>query len=74
MWHGGGGEKVRQQRSRPFVVLTYYEYAPRATAPAALPVKGRVLARLGWAGQTTSLFEQPPGYLVFTQLIKGYWS
>ncbi len=26
----------RQRRSRPFVVLTYYEYAPRAKAPAAL--------------------------------------
>ncbi len=63
-------EKVRQRRSRPFVVLTYYEYAPRAKptppkwlrrpgAPAALPVEGRVLARLGWAGQTTGLFEQP---------------
>ena len=42
------------QAGRPFVVLTYYEYAPRANAPAALPVEGRVLARLGWAGQTTS--------------------
>jgi len=31
-------EKVRQPRSRPFVVLTYYEYAPRAKAPAALLV------------------------------------
>ena len=36
-----------------------YEYAPRAKAPAALPVEGRVLARLGWAGQTTGFFEQP---------------
>jgi len=54
------GRRVRQRRSsRPFVVLTYYEYAPRAKAPAALPVEGRVLARLGWAGQTTGLFEQP---------------
>ncbi len=53
------GRRVRQRRSRPFVVLTYYEYAPRAKAPAALPVEGRVLARLGWAGQTTVLFEQP---------------
>ncbi len=24
---------------------------------AALPVEGRVLARLGWAGQTTTFFE-----------------
>ncbi len=24
---------------------------------AALPVEGRVLARLGWAGQTTDFFE-----------------
>ncbi len=42
------------QAGRRFVVLRYYEYAPRAKAPAALPVEGRVLARLGWAGQTTS--------------------
>ncbi len=59
----GAVEKVRQRRSRPFGVLTYYEYAPRAKptppkwlrrpgAPAALPVEGRVLAHLGWAGQT----------------------
>jgi hypothetical protein len=26
----------RQRRSRPFVVLTYYEYAPRVKVPAAL--------------------------------------
>ncbi len=32
----GNVEKGRQRRSRPFVVLTYYEYAPRAKAPAAL--------------------------------------
>ncbi len=60
-------------------VLTY---APRAKptppkwlrrpgAPAALTVEVRLLARLGWAGQTTGLFEQPPGYLVFTQFIQG---
>ncbi len=30
------GRRVRQRRSRPFVVLTYYEYAPRAKVPAAL--------------------------------------
>ena len=59
-------EKGRQRRSRRFVVLTYYEYAPRAKAPAALPVEGRVLARLGWAGQTTGLFEQPIGFFVYT--------
>ena len=34
-------------------------YAPRAKEPAALPVEGRVLARLGWAGQTMDLFEHP---------------
>ena len=62
----GAVEKVRQQRSRRFVVLTYYEYAPRAKAPAALPVEGRVLARLGWAGQTTGLCEQPLGFFVYT--------
>ncbi len=56
------GRRVCQRRSRRFVVLTYYEYALRANPPAALPVEGRVLARLGWAGQTTGLFEQPSGY------------
>jgi hypothetical protein len=33
----GNVEKGRQRRSRPFVMLTYYEYAPRAKAPAAFP-------------------------------------
>ena len=32
----GDVEKGRQRRSRPFVVLTYYEYAPRVKVPAAL--------------------------------------
>ncbi len=32
----GDVEKGRQRRSWPFVVPTYYEYAPRAKAPAAL--------------------------------------
>src|SRR3990167_1792367 len=27
---------------------------------AALPAERRVLARRGWAGETSSLFEQPP--------------
>jgi|GEM_PF-6598510 len=45
------------QAGRAFVVLTYFAYAPRAKPPAALPVEGRVLARLGWAGQTILLFE-----------------
>ncbi len=65
-------EKVRQRRSlashrhgRAFVVLRYYEYAPRAKSPAALPVERRVLARLGWAGQTTFLFEHSAWQLVF---------
>jgi len=53
----GNVEKSRQRRSRPFAVLTYYEYAPRVKMAAALPVEGRVLARLGWAGQTTNFFE-----------------
>ncbi len=38
--------------------FTYYEYAPRVKMAAALPVEGRVLARLGWAGQTMNFFEQ----------------
>jgi len=32
----GNVEKSRQRRSRPFAVLTYYEYAPRAKRAAAL--------------------------------------
>jgi hypothetical protein len=34
--NSGNVEKGRQRRSRPFVVLTYYEYAPRVKVPAAL--------------------------------------
>jgi hypothetical protein len=33
--------------------------APRVKMAAALPVEGRVLARLGWAGQTADFFEHP---------------
>jgi len=33
---GGNVEKSRQRRSRPFAVLTYYEYAPRVKMAAAL--------------------------------------
>jgi len=58
-------EKVHQRRSRAFVVLTYYEYASRTKFPAALPVERRVLARPGWAGQTTFLFEHSAWQLVF---------
>ena len=32
----GAVEKARQRRSRSFVVLTYFVYAPRAKIPAAL--------------------------------------
>jgi len=32
----GNVEKSRQRRSRPFVVLTYKVYAPRAKTAAAL--------------------------------------
>ncbi len=32
----GNVEKSRQRRSRPFAVLTYYEYAPRVKRAAAL--------------------------------------
>ncbi len=45
------------QAGRHFAVLTYYEYAPRVKRAAVLPVEWRVLARLGWAGQTTDFFE-----------------
>ena len=48
------------QAGRPFAVLTYSMYAPRVKMAAALPVEGRVLARLGWAGQTTDFFEHSP--------------
>jgi len=34
--HTGNVEKRRQRRSRPFAVLTYYEYAPRVKMAAAL--------------------------------------
>ncbi len=33
----GNVEKSRQRRSRPFAVLTYWEYAPRVKTAAALP-------------------------------------
>ena len=32
----GSVEKSRQRRSRPFAVLTYYQYAPRVKRAAAL--------------------------------------
>jgi len=32
----GNVEKSHQRRSRPFAVLTYYEYAPRVKMAAAL--------------------------------------
>ena len=32
----GNVEKSHQRRSRPFAVLTYWEYAPRAKRAAAL--------------------------------------
>ncbi len=32
----GNVEKSRQRRSRPFAVLTYWEYAPRVKTAAAL--------------------------------------
>ncbi|MDA0739128.1 MAG: hypothetical protein O2999_08110 [Nitrospirae bacterium] len=32
----GNVEKIRQRRSRPFAVLTYWEYAPRVKTAAAL--------------------------------------
>jgi len=35
-WNNGNVEKSRQQRSRPFAVLTYYEYAPLVKRAAAL--------------------------------------
>ena len=43
----------------------YYVYAPLAKGPAALPVERRVLARRGWAGEMTGLFEHPALQLVF---------
>ncbi|MFB3114753.1 MAG: hypothetical protein ACE1ZW_02095 [Nitrospirales bacterium] len=64
----GNVEKSRQRRSRPFAVLTYYEYAPRVKTAAALPVEERVLARLGWAGQTTDFFEHSHSLISVTVL------
>ena len=37
--------RVRQRRSRPFAMLTYCEYAPRAKGTAALPEIGRASCR-----------------------------
>ncbi len=34
--YNGNGEKSRQLRSRPFAMLTYWEYAPRVKRAAAL--------------------------------------
>ncbi len=50
------------------------EYAPRVKTAAALPVEGRVLARLGWAGQTTDFFEHslPLTMFVFLGAAIGY--
>ncbi|MEE9233691.1 MAG: hypothetical protein V3U07_09545 [Nitrospirales bacterium] len=42
--------RVRQRRSRAFVVLTYHVYAPSAKSPAALPEERHVLACTGWGG------------------------
>jgi len=36
IFHKGNVEKSRQRRSRPFAVLTYWEYAPRVKTAAAL--------------------------------------
>jgi len=36
LYDHGNVEKSRQRRSRPFAVLTYYEYAPRVKRAAAL--------------------------------------
>ena len=42
---------------------------------AALPVEGRVLARLGWAGQTTDFFEHslPLSMWGSSGALIGYW-
>ncbi len=69
----GNVEKSRQRRSRPSAVLTYYEYAPRVKTAAALPVEERVLARLGWAGQTTDFFEHSPPTDAARVLLGMYW-
>jgi hypothetical protein len=34
-------------------------HAPRLFSPAALPAERRVLARRGWAGEKSGLFEHP---------------
>jgi len=52
--------------------LTYSMYAPRAKGPAALPVEGRVLGRLGWAGQTTGLFEPPLALEIILTISDGH--
>ncbi len=67
----GNVEKSRQRRSRHFAEPSGSQtcrssrrsrsrtkkYAPRVKMAAALPVERRVLARLGWVGQTCDFFE-----------------
>ena len=45
-------------KAKSLRALNYINFASDFSLPAALPVERRVLARLGWAGQTTKLFEQ----------------
>jgi hypothetical protein len=85
----GNVEKSHQRRSRPFAEpsgsqtcrssrhsRSRAEYAPRVKMAAALPVEGRVLARLGWAGQTTDFFEHslPLTMRGSSEALLGYWS
>ncbi len=48
--------------------LMYSMYAPRVKMAAALPVEGRVLVRMGWAGQTKDFFEHS------LQLMRAFFS
>ena len=47
-------------------------YAPRAKGPAALPVEGRVLPRLGCGGQTKGLFEPPLALEIVLTISDGH--
>ncbi len=53
-------ENVRQRRSRLESILNVARgYASGFNSPAALLAERRVLARRGWAGEKSGLFEHP---------------
>ncbi len=69
-------EAASRRQVAIFTCSRTYEYAPRVKMAAALPVEGRVLARLGWAGQTRDFFEHslPLTMRGSSGALIGYWS